>query len=170
MRGFLLMIGAAALVHMSPAQADELLIEGVGLSRDVDCSGRDVGVYGAENTIVLTGDCKRIVVHGSAHTVSFHKTTALALSGADHKVTGGAVQQLTVSVSGNTVTATMGGLGMPGQLEVTGAGNRADLILAGPATFDVSGADHVVEWSRKDGVPNPEVNARGVKNTLRRKP
>ncbi|WP_019906215.1 DUF3060 domain-containing protein [Methylobacterium sp. 77] len=170
MRGFLLTIGVVALAYASPAQAEELLVEGVGLSRDVDCGGRDVGVYGAENAIALTGDCKQIVVHGSTHTVSFEKATALAISGANHKVTGGTVQQLTVAVSGNTVTATMGGVGVPGKLEMTGAGNRADLILAGPAAFSVSGADHVVEWSRKDGVPNPEVNAMGVKNTIRRKP
>ncbi|TXM64726.1 DUF3060 domain-containing protein [Methylobacterium sp. WL69] len=164
------LILAAAIVAPSLARADALTIEGVGISRDVDCHGKDVGVYGAQNEIALTGRCGLITVHGSNHKVSFEAGAGLSVSGIDNTVTGGTVQDVTVSVTQNTVTATLGGGGTPGRLDTSGAGNRVSLVLAGPTRLAVNGADHVVEWTRGEGVPNPEVTASGVKNIIKRKP
>ncbi|MGU3360541.1 DUF3060 domain-containing protein [Methylobacterium sp. M6A4_1b] len=167
---FLPLVLAAVLVQPSLACAEALTIEGVGISRDVDCGGNDVGIYGAENAIVLTGRCGLITVHGSKHTVSFEEGAAVAVSGADIRVTGGRTQDVTVSVAQNSVTATLGSAGSPGTLDVSGAQNRVSLVLAGPTRFTVQGADHAVEWTRSEGVPNPQVQASGIKNTIKRKP
>lgn len=161
---------AAALIPLGIARADELTIEGVGISRDVDCHGKNVGVYGAENEIALTGKCGLISVHGSNHKVSFEEGRALSVSGIDNTVKGGKAQDVTVSVTQNTVTATLGGGTAPGRLDTSGANNRVSLVLAGPTRLAVNGADHVVEWTRSEGAPNPEVTASGAKNVIKRKP
>ncbi|UGB28087.1 DUF3060 domain-containing protein [Methylorubrum sp. B1-46] len=163
------LVFAATIASLGIAQADELTIEGVGISRDVDCEGKDVGVYGAENEIALTGKCGLITVHGSNHKVSFEEGTGLAVSGMDNKVKGGRAQNVTVSVTQNTVTATLGGGGAPGKLSTSGANNRVSLVLAGPTRLEVQGADHVVEWTRSEGAPNPEVTASGAKNVIKKK-
>ncbi|MCP1548081.1 MULTISPECIES: DUF3060 domain-containing protein [Methylorubrum] len=164
------LILAAAMAPLGIAQADELTIEGVGISRDVDCHGKDVGVYGAENEIALTGRCGLISVHGSKHKVSFEEGRALFVSGMDNTVQGGRAQDVTVSVTQNIVTATLGGGSPPGKLDTSGANNRVSLVLAGPTQLQVNGADHVVEWTRSEGAPNPEVTASGAKNVIKRKP
>lgn len=164
------LVFAASMASLGIAQADELTIQGVGISRDVDCEGKDVGVYGAENEIALTGKCGLITVHGSNHKVSFEEGTGLAVSGMDNKVKGGRAQDVTVSVTQNTVTATLGGGSTPGKLSTSGASNRVSLVLAGPTRLDVTGADHVVEWTRSEGAPNPDVTASGAKNVIKRKP
>ncbi|KQQ20134.1 hypothetical protein ASF53_23705 [Methylobacterium sp. Leaf123] len=161
---------AAAMAPLGIAQADELTIQGIGISRDIDCHGKDVGVYGAENEIALTGQCGLITVHGSKHKVSFEEGRALLVSGMDNTVKGGKAQDVTVSVAQNVVTATLGGGSAPGRLDMSGANNRVSLILAGPTRLAVNGVDHLVEWTRSEGAPNPEVTASGAKNVIKRKP
>ncbi len=161
---------AAVLAQAGLAQAEALTIEGVAISRDVECEGKDVGIYGAENEIALTGRCGLITVHGSGHKVSFEEGAGLAVSGADNKVTGGRARDIAVSVTQNTVTATLVGGETPGRLSASGSDNRVSLVLAGPTQLRVMGADHKIEWVRGEGAPSPEVSASGIKNVIKRKP
>ncbi|KMO32053.1 DUF3060 domain-containing protein [Methylobacterium aquaticum] len=160
---------AAVLAQAGLAQAGALKIQGVGISRDVECEGRDVGIYGAENEIALTGRCDVITMHGSGHTVSFKEGAGLSVSGVDNTVTGGRVRDITVSVTRNAVTATLVGGEQPGRLNTSGSDNRVSLVLSGPTQLRVTGADHTVEWARAEGAPSPEVTASGVKNVIKRK-
>jgi hypothetical protein len=164
------LIVVPALAYSGLAQAEELTIEGVGISRDIDCQGQDVGVYGAENEIAVTGRCGRITVHGVKHKVSFETGTALSVSGADNTVTGGRVQDVSVSVADNIVSTTLGGGAAPGKFEASGAHNRVSLVLAGPTQLKVDGVGHVVEWVRSDGAPNPQITASGAQNVIKKKP
>lgn len=160
------MLAFAGLAH---ADDDELTIQGIGISRDVDCQGKNVGVYGAENEIALTGQCGTITVHGSKHKVSFEQGQTLSVSGSDNVVDGGRAKNVAVSVAKNTVTTTLEAGEEPGKLEATGANNRITLVLAGPARLDVGGVEQIVEWSTADGAPNPEVRSSGALNSIKRK-
>ncbi|MFC0240298.1 DUF3060 domain-containing protein [Rhodopseudomonas telluris] len=164
-------IFAATLASLGLAHADdnELKIQGVGISRDIDCQGKDVGVYGAENEIALTGACGTITVHGSKHKVSFEQGQKLSVSGSDNVVSGGRARDVVVSVAKNTVSTTLEAGDGPGQLKATGANNRISLVLAGPAQLNVGGVEQSVEWSKADGAPNPEVNSSGALNSIKRK-
>ena len=161
---------SASVVQPGLAVAEALTIEGVGISRDLDCGGKDVGIYGAENAIALTGRCGLITVHGSKHRVSFEEGAALAVTGADNRVTGGGAQDVSVGTTQNTVTATLGGVNAPGTLEVSGAQNRVTLVLAGPTRFAVRGLEHAVEWKRAEAALNPEVTASGFQHVIRKTP
>ncbi|KMO37813.1 hypothetical protein VQ03_18400 [Methylobacterium tarhaniae] len=161
---------AAVLAQAGLARADALTIEGVAISRDVECEGKDVGIYGAQNEIALTGRCGTITVHGSGHTVRFEEGAGLAVSGIDNRVTGGRAREIAVSVTQNTVTATLVGGESPGRLTTSGSDNRVSLVLAGPTQLRVAGADHKIEWVRGEGAPSPEVTASGVKNVIKGKP
>ncbi|ACS39987.1 Hypothetical protein MexAM1_META1p2193 [Methylorubrum extorquens AM1] len=44
------------------------------------------------------------------------------------------------------------------------------LVLAGATRLQSNGADPIVEWTRREGAPNPEVTASGAKNVIKRKP
>ena len=160
------MLAFAGLAH---ADDDELTIQGIGISRDVDCQGKNVGVYGAENEIALTGQCGTITVHGSKHKVSFEQGQTLSVSGSDNVVDGGRAKNVVVSVAKNTVTTTLEAGEEPGKLEATGANNRITLVLAGPSRLDVGGVEQIVEWSTADGAPNPEVRSSGALNSIKRK-
>jgi hypothetical protein len=160
---------AAVLMQHGLAQADALTIEGVGIGRDVECEGKDVGIYGAQNEIALTGRCGVITVHGSGHKVSFEEGAGLAVSGIDNKVTGGRARDVAVGVTRNVVVATLVGGDVPGTLDASGADNTISLVLAGPTRIHVAGANNKVEWARGEGAPSPEVTASGAQNSIKRK-
>ncbi|MCP9627814.1 DUF3060 domain-containing protein [Rhodopseudomonas palustris] len=158
-----------ATIGLAHADDDQLKIQGVGISRDIDCQGKDVGIYGAENEIELTGRCGSITVHGSKHKVSFEQGQKLSVSGSDNVVNGGRTKDLVVSVAKNIVSTTLEAGDEPGQLKATGANNRISLVLVGPSRLDVGGVEQSVEWSKADGAPNPEVRSSGALNSIKRK-
>jgi len=160
---------AAVCVFAHVSHAEELKIEGVGIRRDIPCNGQDVGVYGAENKITLTGECGRITVHGADHKVSLERGTDLSVSGADNAVTGGTVSSLNVQVAKNTVAVTIQPTEGKGKVDVSGAEQKLNLVLATPAELRVVGADQKVEWSLASGAPEPSISSSGVNNSIQKK-
>lgn len=162
--------GVALAGVAAPAVAAEpLKIEGVGISREVACDGEDVGVYGAENKIELTGACGRVVVHGADHEVTLEKAKELAVSGSKNRVRGGETGGLKVDVDQNEVEATVRSAGGPAEIAVYGAQQKVRLTLAGASTLNVQGADNAVEWAVADGAPKPKISAGGAANTIRQR-
>ncbi|MDH7795309.1 MULTISPECIES: DUF3060 domain-containing protein [unclassified Beijerinckia] len=169
----LLLAVVAVSVFAPVAFADELKIEGVGINRDIPCNGQDIGVYGAKNKITLTGQCNKIVVHGSNHKVSLERGTDLSVSGADNAVTGGTVSSLNVEVAKNTVAVTIqpidGKNNVKSLVDVSGAEQKLNLVLAGASELKVDGADQKVEWSLAGGAPDPSISSSGVNNSIQKK-
>lgn len=149
------------------AAAEEMKIEGVGISRDVTCAeGDEVGVYGAENDIRVTGPCRSIVVHGSDHKVTFEKAGTLSVSGSENAARGGEVAQLAVSVDQNTVEATVRASEGGAEVKVSGVQHKLTLTFASPARLTVNGVDNAVSWGLANGAPAPKVSSGGAGNRL----
>lgn len=162
-------IAIAAAFAAVPALAAELEIQGVGIKRDIPCNGNDISVLGAENVIKLTGQCGKIDVHGSNHSVTFERGTELSVSGADNKVFGGTVSHLVVEVAKHTIQATIKPTEGAGHVDVSGAEHHLALKLGGAVNLTVAGADQNVEWSLVDNAPEPNISSSGVKNNIQRK-
>lgn len=145
---------------------DEIVIEGVGLSRDVSCDGKNIGIYGAENKINLTGDCGKVIVHGASHTVSVESARELVVSGSELTINADHVAKLTVDTANNTVNATVKSDADPSAVLATGAQQTLNLTLASATTIDIEGASIVVNWTAKDGAPDPTVNIGGINNAV----
>lgn len=158
-----------ALIGGAPALAEPLKIEGVGISRDIDCDGEDVGVYGAENRIALTGNCGRVVVHGADHEVTFERARDLLVSGSKLKVRGGEAASLSVEIDQNEVEATMKPAEGASEVRISGADQKVTLTLAGPVTLGVHGADNEVVWSLAAGAPKPRISSSGAANAVKQK-
>lgn len=157
------------LAQSSEATApEEVVIEGIGLSRTVPCNGLDVGVYGADNQIDLTGTCGKVVVHGASHTVHVENAAAIAISGTDHTVNAEKVATLSIGTAGNTVNATIASDATPATIAINGAEQTANLTLASQATIDIQGTGQVVNWSLSDGAPEPRIDIGGIDNTANR--
>lgn len=160
---------AASLFSVVAVQADELTIEGVGISRDVTCSSNDVGIYGAENTIQIKGQCDEIKVHGKGNKVSFEKADEVSVSGAENVITGGETNDLTVESAKNQATATLVQKGDDkSELEVEGADNTVTVTLTGKTRIEVGGAKHKVTWSAGPGVDDPQVSISGAAHQVKR--
>ena len=151
-----------------PAKVEETVIEGVGLSDTIPCEGRDIGVYGADNKINLTGTCGNVVVHGDGHTVSVDQAKQLSISGAGHTVTATSVATLIIETTENTVTATVDGA--PGSVTISGADQVVNLTLASETAIDVSGTLNTVNWDLAEGAPEPQVGLGGIDNAVNRIP
>ncbi|MFC3691634.1 DUF3060 domain-containing protein [Chenggangzhangella methanolivorans] len=158
---------ALALAIPASALAEPLKIEGVGISREVPCGGEDVGIYGAENKIELTGACGKVIVYGSAHEVTFEAAKEMLVSGVGHKVRGGETGALGVDVTQNEVAATIKPTEGSARVEIAGAQQKVTLILAGASTLQVNGADNAVEWKTADGAPKPKISSMGAANTVK---
>ncbi len=163
------------LAHAQPTEApekDELVIEGIGLSRDIPCEGQNIGIYGADNDITLTGDCGSVIVHGSGHEVSLEEARELVVSGADHTVFAQSVTTLSVDTTGHTITATMaaGAPATPAQVRVNGADQTLNLTLAAETHIAVEGTEQVINWSLAEGAPEPRIEAGGIDNAINRVP
>ncbi|MGQ4275337.1 DUF3060 domain-containing protein [Terrihabitans sp. B22-R8] len=143
------------------------MIEGVGISRDIACNGGDVGIYGSENDIRLTGACGHIFVEGNAHKLRFEKAVDLAVNGLRHKVVGGETAKLSVDATENeveTVVRSADGA----VVEVAGAQNRVKLTFAGASTLDVHGIEHNVTYSVTAGAPPPKISSGGALHQITR--
>lgn len=158
----------AAASSAALAQSDEVTVEGIGLSRSVPCDGRDVGIYGANNKIDLTGACGKVIVHGSSHVVTIESASALTVSGAEHTVTAAALGALSIQTTENTVNATMVSDGTPAIVEVNGADQVANLTLASATDISVGGTGQAINWSLADGAPEPKIDMGGIDNAVNR--
>lgn len=172
MKSLLLALGAASgffFAGQGAFAAEELTIEGIKINRDIPCNGQDVGIYGAENKITLTGNCGKITVHGSNHKVSLQRGTDLSVSGVDNAVTGGTVATLEVQTAKNTVSVTVEPTQGKGNVNVSGVEQQLSLVLAGATELIVAGADQKVMWSLASGAPDPSISSSGVNNSIQKK-
>ncbi|MFD1332669.1 DUF3060 domain-containing protein [Methylopila musalis] len=172
MSGMKRMVLAAGLLAAGPigiasATAEELKIEGVGISRDLVCAeGDEVGVYGAENEVRVTGPCKSILVHGSKHTVTFETAGALEVFGSENSAKGGEVENLAVSVDQQTVEATLRAKDGAAEAVVAGVQHKVTLTLASASRLTVNGVDNAVSWALAGGAPAPKVSSAGAGNRV----
>lgn len=160
---------APALALDASAQAagrPEIIVEGYALSRDIPCNGVSVGIYGARNTVNLTGTCASVVIHGQGHVVTFQKAGDVAITGPDHKVTGDEATGLAVTSTRNQVDMGIRPAGDEALVDITGANQVLVLKLAGPVRMEVSGVDNEVRWSLTDSAPEPKVSVLGVQNRI----
>ncbi|MBB4091957.1 DUF3060 domain-containing protein [Brucella pecoris] len=161
-----LMTGGLTSLAATLSFADEQTIEGVGIGREITCTAGDVGIYGAENTVKLMGECGHVTVHGVSHTVTFENARQLSISGTNNTVSGGATGKLVVEVSNNQVTATLKEGTEPSSLDVSGAANIVNVKVDGPSQFDVSGVSHQVTWSLAGGSTEPTISISGADNDV----
>lgn len=159
---------AAQAQSTEAPEKDELVIEGVGLSRDIPCEGQNIGIYGAENEIGLTGDCGTVIVHGSGHQVTLDQARELVVSGAGHVVSAGSVAALSVETAGHIINATLAANPGPAQVRVDGADHTLNLTLATEADIAVNGTKQVLNWSLAAGAPEPHIVAGGIDNAINR--
>ena len=159
---------AAQAQTETPAAKDKVVIEGVGLSREIPCDGQSIGIYGADNTIHLTGICANVVVHGDGHTVTVQQAQSLAVSGAEHVVTADSLEALSVDTTENTVTATIKSDTASATVLLNGADQTLNLTIASETTIDVAGTGQVVNWSVAPGIAEPRINISGIDNAVNR--
>ncbi|MGQ3673489.1 DUF3060 domain-containing protein [Xanthobacter sp. TB0136] len=169
----LLALGAPAVAQADAGQGDEepqIVIEGQGLSRDVPCGGSSVGIYGAENTVALTGDCGAVFVHGKGHVVRFEKAGEVVVTGVENRITGGEATGLAVASASNQVETAIRPAEGSAAVEVAGADHVVKLKLAGPTVLDVAGVKNKVSWALQDGAPDPRIDISGAMNDVKRAP
>ncbi len=169
----LLALGAPALAQDGDAAKNgkpQIVIEGHGNSRDVPCAGSSVGIYGAENTITLTGACGDVVIHGKGHEVRFEKAGDLAITGAEHKVTGGVATGLSIAGARNHVETTVRPIEGQTTVEVRGVEHSVKLTLGAHVGVDVSGVKNDVSWKMEPGVPDVPFDIGGALIDVKRAP
>ena len=156
-------------VVTTAASSEELKIEGSGITRDVACSSNDVGIYGANNIIKLTGKCDDIVIHGTKHEVTFESANDVSVSGSENKVTGGQADDLSVEVANNEVTVTLKSNGNErAELEVSGAENLVNVTLESDTKIEVEGVGHKVNWSVASGIKDPAISISGANHEVKK--
>lgn len=174
MRSILVLTALLALPMVAHAESpevpeqDELVIEGISLSRDIPCDGRNVGIYGASNKINLTGDCATVLVHGSTHEVRVEQAKEIIISGADHTVFANATSSLLLETTGHVVTANMIANPAPAQVRVNGAEQTLNLTLSSETEIAIEGTEQVVNYELADSAPEPRINIGGIDNTVNR--
>lgn len=174
MRSILVLTALLALPMVAHAESpeapeeDELVIEGISLSRDIPCDGQNVGIYGAGNKINLTGDCGTVIVHGSTHEVRVEQAKEIMISGADHTVFADTTSSLLVETTGHVVTANMATDAGSAQVSVNGAEQTLNLSLSSETDISIEGTEQVVNYELTEGAPEPKINVGGIDNTVNR--
>lgn len=169
MKALLASTFALTALTAAPAFAEDIVIEGVQLSRDFECSGQNVVIAGQGNTIALTGECGAVQVIGADHKVTFETAQALQVNGASIAATGGKVGALAVDVAGNHVKATVASTDAPAEVRIFGAEQKSELTFAGAAKVTVGGASNELVWSTDSGVKPPSISTVGVDLRIRKK-
>ncbi len=157
------------LLAAGPALAEDVAIDGVQVSRDIDCEGQNVVIAGQGNTISLKGRCGAVQVTGADHRVTFEAAAALQVTGAAITATGGEVGALAVDVTDNVVKATVTSSDAPAEVRIFGADQKSELSFAGPAKVTVGGASNELVWAVDGGVKPPSISAVGVDLRIRKK-
>lgn len=155
----------ASLLTAGVAHAQPLELDGIGLSRDVPCLGKDVNISGNANTINLTGKCDAVQVYGSDHEVILETATSLEVSGIDNRVTATSVGRLLVDTNKNHVQTEVAGQGQTAAVEVSGAEHELELKFAGPAQITLDGIDNRLRWSGDE----PAFSTSGVGHQIDRR-
>lgn len=154
----------AGLLLANAAVAQPIELDGIKLSRDVPCLGKDVNISGSANNITLTGDCGVVQVYGTDHEVSLATASALEVSGIGNSVTAKSVGRLLVDTNQNDIRTKVIGDGQTAIVEVSGAEHELDLVFDGLAQLTLDGIDNKLEWSGDE----PAMSLSGVGNQIDR--
>ena len=155
---------AAGLLLAAAAHAQPIELDGIELSRDVPCLGKDVNISGNANKISLTGVCGVVQVYGTDHEISLEKASALEVSGIGNSVTAKSVDRLTVDTNKNHIRTTILGRGQTAIVEVSGAEHGLELAFDGPAQVTLDGIDNRLQWSGDE----PAMSLSGVGHQIDR--
>ncbi len=140
-----MLVASMMMAGIAPAQPIEL--DGIELSRDVPCLGKDVNISGNANKITLTGECGVVQVYGTDHEVNLNTASSLEVSGIDNRVTARSVGRLLVDTSQNRVHTEIAAQGKTATVEVSGGEHELELKFAGPAQVTLDGIDNRLKWS-----------------------
>lgn len=154
----------AGLLLAGAAHAQPIEIDGIELSRDVPCLGKDVNISGNANKINLTGECGVVQVYGTDHEVSLETASALEVSGIENTVSAKSVDRLTVDTSKNHVRTAMLGRGQTAIVEVSGGEHELELVFDGPAQLILDGIDNRLKWSGDE----PAMSSSGIGHRIDR--
>jgi len=152
----------AGLCSVGTVSAASIELDGIGLSQEVPCGGKDVNITGSENRIRLTGSCGAVVVYGTDHVVTLATASSLEVSGIQHNVVADSVERLTVDTNKNRVRTAVAGHGRPATVEVLGAEHELDLRFEGPVTVALDGIDSRLQWSGDE----PSLSSSGSGNEV----
>ncbi|KTS78697.1 hypothetical protein NS274_05975 [Pseudomonas oryzihabitans] len=150
------------------AAGEPIEIEGLNLTRTLDCQGRDVSLSGEGNTLTLKGQCGEVTVYGSHHRLIVDSVRSLSIHGLGSVTTvKGAVAQLSIGGGYQQVQASVRGdsEGLA-KVDAYGYGARARLTLLSQADIAVGGSNQQVYWSRAAGVAEPKTLVSGADNVL----
>ena len=159
---------APLLVQAAEPSAGPIEIEGLNLTRTLDCQGRDVSLSGEGNTLTLKGQCGEVSIYGSHHRLVLDSARALNIHGLGSVTTvKGAVARLSIGGGYQQVQANVraGGEGLA-KVDAYGYGAQARLTLLSPADIEVGGSNQQVYWSRAAGVAEPKTLVSGADNVL----
>lgn len=159
---------APLLVHAEERTAEPIEIEGLNLTRTLDCQGRDVSLSGEGNTLTLKGQCGEVAIYGSHHRLMVDSAQTLAIHGLGSVTTvKGSVANLSIGGGYQQVQANVraGSEGLA-KVDAYGYGAKARLTLLSPADIAVGGSNQQVYWSRAAGVAEPKTLVSGADNVL----
>lgn len=162
-----LLASSILLTSVIALQARELVISGVGASRDVHCDGHEVAIQGVGHNITVTGVCNSIDIRGTKHTVSFEEADDIDIDGAETRVRGKEANSVDIGGRGHRVELAIDGEDESGELDVAGVGNHVRATLLSGADIEISGHSNVVEWTLADGATKPSVNISGIDNVAK---
>lgn len=137
----------ASLLMAGAAHAQPVELDGIELSRDVPCLGKDVNISGNANKISLTGECGVVQLYGTDHEVNLDTASSLEVSGIGNHATATSVGRLLVDTNKNRVHTEVAGHGKTATVEVSGAEHELELKFAGPALITLDGIDNQLKWS-----------------------
>jgi len=176
MSSFKALLGCCLLVAPLLVQAEESVaaagepieIEGMNLTRTLDCEGRDVSLSGEGNTLTLKGQCGDVSLYGSHHRLVIDSARSLDIHGLGSVTTvKGSVAKLSIGGGYQQVQANVraGSEGLA-KVDAYGYGARARLTLLSQADVAVGGSNQQVYWSRAAGVADPKTLVSGADNVL----
>jgi len=176
MSSFKALLGCCLLVAPLLVQAEgsvaavgePIEIEGMNVTRTLDCEGRDVSLSGEGNTLTLKGQCGEVSVYGSHHRLVLDSARALDIHGLGSVTTvKGSVAKLSIGGGYQQVQANVrGGSEGLAKVDAYGYGARARLTLLSQADVAVGGSNQQVYWSRAAGVAEPKTLVSGADNVL----
>lgn len=162
-----LLASSVLLASVTAPEAKELLISGMGASRDVHCDGHEVAIQGVGHNITVTGVCSSIDIRGTRHTVSFEEVDDIDIDGAETSVRGKEANSVDIGGRGHRVELAIDGEDESGELDVAGVENQVRATLLSGVDVEISGHGNVVEWTLADGAAKPAINISGVNNVAK---
>jgi len=175
---FVVMVGVAAATGALPGVATVEAQTKLTLSnqtRTVDCGGGTLQLSGRQNTITVTGECRKVDITGAGNIVSIDAVAAIEVTGIGNTVTwrraiGRATPRVSVTGSSTINRAPSDSSAAPTPAETTSAPARGAGTRRGVAQPSVTATTvTLLEDDREDTIDckGREVSILGSRNSLR---